>query len=104
MVDVTVEELNLAYNTDAPETDARLAGKTLRVTGVVERVVVKEVFDILYVLLAGATKQTWSVRCSFEKANARDLERVTEGQQSTVQGKFDGRQKNIILNNCSLVR
>ncbi|MBI2832135.1 MAG: hypothetical protein HYX79_07760 [Chloroflexi bacterium] len=104
VVDVTVEELNLAYNTDAPATDARLAGKTLRITGVVERVVVKELFDIQYVLLAGAARQTWNVRCSFEKANARDLERVTEGQTSTVQGKFDGRQKNIILNNCALVR
>lgn len=103
VVVVTVEELNLAYSTDAPATEARLAKKTIRVTGVVEKVVIKEEFDILYALLTGASRQQWDVRCTFDKGNIPDFDALNEGQKATIQGKFEGRQRNIILNDCTVV-
>jgi len=105
IVEATVEELNSAVRTDISAVDTQLKSKTLRVTGVIEKVVIKEIFDTQYVLLTSTNRgDPWSVRCTFDKKDGPALSVLSEGQTATIQGEYDGYQKNIILKDCVLVR
>jgi hypothetical protein len=102
---VTAEELCLAYREDKVAADKKFADKILEVTGVVDRVVVNDIHDIYYVILASAEKRReWNVRCTFDKKHAPSLDRLTAGQAVTVQGKYDGYKINILMRDCVLLR
>lgn len=103
-IGVTVAELNAAYKADKKTANNKLIKQTLRVTGVVDKIVVREHLDIQYILLTGANKQElWNVRCTFDKKYGSQLNRLTTGQTVTVQGEYAGYERNIILRDCVLV-
>ena len=103
-IQVTVDELNSAYKTDKMAANAKLLNKTLRVTGVVDKIFVKDYLDIAYILLTSAKKQgPWNVRCTFGKEDRAQLTPLTAGEEATVQGRYDGYERNIILRDCVLV-
>ncbi|MFC2066549.1 hypothetical protein ACFLUO_05765 [Chloroflexota bacterium] len=102
--EVTVEELVSAYKTDSAAADAKFANETIRVTGIVDKMVVRDHLDIRYVLLASAkTKGAVNIRCTFGKERISELRRLTIGQAVIIQGKCDGYQKNILMSDCSVV-
>jgi hypothetical protein len=105
IVVITVDELAANFARDRAAANAKLAEKVLRLTGVVEKVFVKDHLDIFYIVLTSARGQTsWNVRCSFPREQGPLLNRLTVGELETVQGKYAGYEKNIILKDCALVR
>ncbi len=105
LMKVTAEELYLAYRVDKVAADKKFADKIFEVTGVVDRIVVNDMHDIYYVILTSAEKKKeWNVRCTFDKKQAPNLNRLASGQTVTVQGKYDGYKINILMKDCILVR
>ena len=101
---ITVAQLNSMYNADEAAANTKLANKTLRITGVVEKVVVREHLGIQYMLLASSGSQRqWNIRCTFDEKHSSKLKRLTSGEMVTVQGEYAGYERNIILKNCALV-
>jgi len=104
-IEVTVEELHSAYEADKVAADAKFTNKILKVTGVVDRIVVKDIHDIYYIILTSAEKkEEWNVRCTFDKEHGAKLNRLKAGQAVTVHGKYDGYRINILMRDCVLVR
>ncbi len=104
-ITVTVAELNSAFNTDKAATNAKLADRVLKVTGIVDKIIVKDYLDIQYILLTGnKAKGTWNVRCTFGKEYGPQLMQLTAGETAAVQGKYGGYERNVILKDCVLVR
>jgi len=102
-IEVTTEQLHSAYIADKVATDAKFTDKILKVTGVVDRIVVRDIHDIYYILLTSAEKKKeWNVRCTFDKKHVPKLNRLTAGQTATVQGNYDGYRINILLRDCVL--
>ena len=101
--ELTVEGLYSAYG-DKITADTKLMDKILKVTGIVDKIVVNDIHEIYYIILTGTVKkEDQHVRCTFDKKDRHELERLTEGQTVTVQGKYDGYRINIILVDCTLV-
>jgi len=104
-INVTVEELNAALNSDKAGASSKLLDKVLKVTGTVDKVFARDNLDIYYIILAGAGgPSTRQVRCTFNREHGAFLSRLTEGQTATVQGTYTGYERNIILKECSLVQ
>jgi len=102
--ETTVDALNHYYQTDKAATHAKLKDRTLKVSGQVEKVFVRDHLDIRYIVLTGEKKSgPWSVRCSFGKENVSEMNRLSKGQMVKVQGTYDGYGKNIIIKDCILV-
>ena len=103
-IEITVEELLSAYETDGAAANAKFANKILKVTGVVNRVEVKATFDIYYITLSSAKKdQQQDVRCTFSREYGPELNRLIPGQGVAVQGRYDGSIIDISLRDCLLV-
>jgi len=103
-MELTVEELLSAYETDEVAADAKFANKLLRVTGVVATIDVKDMLDIHYIRLTGAERNLLqSVQCMFDKKHAPVLEKLEKGQTVTVQGKYTGSIIAIRMIDCVLV-
>jgi len=101
-IEVTVGELHSAYG-DKITADAKLMDKILKVTGIVDKIVVNDMYEIYYIILTSAErKEEWHVRCTFDKKDGPELNRLTTGQTVTVQGKYDGYRINILLRDCVL--
>jgi hypothetical protein len=101
---VTVEELYSAYSADEVAADTKFTDKTLRVTGVVDRITVNDVQDIYYIILASAEKkERWNVRCTFDRKYGAQLNRLATGQTVMAQGEYGGYKVNIIMKDCVLV-
>ncbi len=101
---VTVDDLLSAYEGDSAAADARFAGKTLSVTGVVARVEVGEFLDVHYIILASADqRRLQSIRCLFDKKHGEELSKLARGQTVTVQGTYYGSIIDIRLKDCTLV-
>ena len=84
--------------------DAKFTDKTLKVTGVVDRITVNDVHSIYYIILASAEKkEQWNVRCTFDRKYGAQLDRLTTGQSVTAQGKYEGYKVNILMRDCVLV-
>lgn len=103
IIAATVDELNSAFNADKVTTNARLTGKTLAITGAVDKIVVREHLDIQYILLTSPTKGQWNVRCTFDKQHALQLKRLTERDMVTIQGQYGGYERNIIMRDCAVI-
>ncbi len=104
-IEVTVEELLSAYEADAAAADAKFANEILKVTGVVDRIEVKDILDIHYIILTSAEKGILQdIRCTFDKKHGPELNQLTKGQTVTVRGKYDGSIIDICLRDCVLVR
>ena len=103
-IELTVEELLSAYEADAEAADIRFAGKMLKVTGVVDRIEVKDALGIYYILLTSAEKSMLEgIRCVFDREHAAELNQLTKGRTVTVQGEYDGSLINIQMKDCVLV-
>ncbi|MBI2980359.1 MAG: hypothetical protein HYY41_06010 [Chloroflexi bacterium] len=104
-IDLTVEELFSAYETGGVAANAHLTGKTVNLTGVVDKVEVKEFLDVYYVALNSAEKtRVQNVRCTFDRKSASELTGLTAGQTVTVRGKYDGSIMDVRVKDCVLVR
>ena len=95
----------LAYEADGATADAKFANKILKVTGVVDRIEIKDVLGIYYITLISAEKTLLlqNVRCSFDKKYESELNQLTSGQTVTVQGQYDGSIIDISMRDCVLV-
>jgi len=101
---MSVEELNSVYQADRLAAHAKLTGKILKVTGLVDKVFVRDHLEIRYIVLKGTAKPAlWSVRCTFGRESVSALNRLTEGQTVMARGKYDGYGNNIIMKDCVLV-
>ena len=103
-IEINVKDLNAIYQTDKASAGAKLADKTLRVTGIVDRAVVNSGLDIYYVLLTSNEPKSWNVRCTFDAEHGTELRGLVKGHTVTVQGKYSGYERNILLKDCFLVR
>jgi len=104
VLDVTTEELSLAFESDRALANSKLANRVLKVTGIIDRIFLKEHLDIQYFILTTPTKaEAFNVRCTFDKKMAYQLRKLNPGERVVVQGKYGGAEKNIILKDCSLV-
>ncbi|MFQ5997426.1 MAG: hypothetical protein ACE5KP_07385, partial [Dehalococcoidales bacterium] len=105
IITVTVDELSSSFNRDKAAANSKLLNKILNVTGMVDKIFVKDHLDIYYILLTSNAKQEiWNVRCTFGREQIPQLTRLATGQTVTVQGKYDSYERNIILKECTLVR
>jgi len=103
-IEVTVDELRSAYATDEAAADERFGNKILKVTGIVNRIEVKDYLDSDYITLTNAENSLFQhVRCFFDKKHGPELSQLTTGQKVTVQGTYDGSMVNIRLRDCVLV-
>jgi len=103
-IKLSVDELNLVYRADKLAANEKLTDKILTVTGVVDKIFVRDHLDIRYIVLTDAKKAAqWNVRCTFGVESISELSRLSEGQTVRVRGKYDGYGKNIILKDCVLV-
>ena len=104
-MEITVEELVSAYEADGAAADTKFADKILKVTGVVDRIEVKDTLDIHYINLTNAEKNLLQhLRCIFDKKHGPELNQLTPEQTVTVQGKYDGSIMDIRMSDCVLVR
>ena len=105
MIEITVGELLSAYEKEGEAADAKFANKILKVTGIVNRIEVKDTLNIHYITLTDVEKTVLleDVRCFFDRKHGPELNRLTVGQRVTVQGKYDGSMINIRMGDCFLV-
>ncbi len=103
-IEVTVKELVSAYETDEETADTGFGNRILKVTGLVNRIEIKDTLDIYYITLSDEKNLLQSVRCMFDKGHEDDLNQLRKGQMVTVQGKFDGSLIEIRMIDCVLVR
>jgi hypothetical protein len=100
---LTVDELDALYKANRQAAHARLTGKTVVVKGFVEKVFIRDHIDVRYIVLTGvARKVAWPVRCTFTKENISGMQRLSEGQEVALRGKYDSYSKNIIFKDCVL--
>jgi len=103
-IEITVDELIAAYETDGSAADARFNNKVLKVMGLVDRIEVKEMFDVYYINLSSAERNIFqTVRCIFDKNHADALGQLSIGETVTVQGIYDGTIMDIRVKDCVLV-
>ena len=103
-LEVAVEELLSAYETDGVAANVKFANKILRITGVVDRIEVKDTLGIYYITLRSAEKRSLqTVRCVFDEKHGNELNRLLPGQTVTVKGKYDGSIIDIRMSDCVLV-
>jgi hypothetical protein len=105
-IELTVDELLSAYEyeVEGVAADAKFTNKILKITGIANRIEIKDALDISYINLSGAgTNALQSVRCVFDKRYRPELNQLTRGQTVTVQGKYDGSIIDISLRDCMLV-
>jgi hypothetical protein len=101
---LTVDELDALYKANRLAAHAKLAGKTIVIKGFVEKVFIRDHIDVRYIVLTGARKKVvWPVRCTFAKENISQMNRLSEGQEVNLRGKYDSYGKNIIFKDCALV-
>jgi hypothetical protein len=104
-IELTVGELLSAYEADGVAAEARFVNKILEITGVVDRIEVKDALGIHYVALTtDEIKLLQNVRCVFKREHASELNLLTAGQTVTVQGRYDGSIIDISMRDCVLVR
>lgn len=104
IIETSVAQLNAAYRQDKAGTNARLKDSILLVTGVVDKIVLREHLGIQYLLLSsGSNQERFNVRCTFDSQQGAALRRLTEGESVTVKGSYGGYERNIMLKDCALV-
>jgi hypothetical protein len=102
-VSLSVDELNALFLKDKLAAHQGLTDKTITVTGVTEKVFVRDHLDVRYAILKGTQKSNmWSARCVFRPENVAQLKGVETGRVTAVRGKYDGYSKNIIFKDCVL--
>ena len=103
-MELTVDDIISAYEQEGGMADSKLGGKIMKVTGKIDRIEVKETFDIYYITLASEGRPiSQSVRCNFDQKHGAELSNLMQGQTVTVQGKYDGSLIDLSIRNCILI-
>jgi len=104
-MEITVDELLSAYEADMDAADARFSNQDIRITGIIDRVEVKDTFNIYFVNLISsqANRLLQGVRCVFDSESGPALSQLEPGQTVTIQGRYDGSMIDISLKECRLV-
>lgn len=104
-VTITAEQLDTDYDDNVAAADAKYKGKTIDVTGVVERVAddVKQ-----YRMTVELTGNFSTVDCDFGTSDKSTLSSLKTGSTVTIRGKCIGRrtidgEKYVTLENCVIV-
>ena len=96
--------MNATFRQDKAGTNAKLKDSVLQVTGVVDKIVLREHLGIQYFLLSsGSNQDRFNVRCTFNSQQGAALRRLTEGESVTVKGSYGGYERNIMLKDCAMV-
>ncbi|MHA2069219.1 MAG: OB-fold protein, partial [Candidatus Thorarchaeota archaeon] len=100
-IDVTAEELITTFEADEKTANERFAKKTLKVTGLVDRIEARNTLDINYIILGDAEKNLLpKIRCMFDKGHSDKLKELRKGEIAIVQGKFDGSMVQLRMRGC----
>ncbi len=103
-VELTVSKLFTAYENDDIAADERFADKTIRITGVVSLIDVKNISDTHYIRLTSSEGDLMqSVQCMFDKKHASVLCQLEKGQVVTVQGRYRGSVIAMRIVDCVLI-
>ncbi len=101
---VTVEELNEVCKVDSEAAEARFAGSILQITAEVGRILPVESSEKPCLILISSEKPTaMNILCIFGKQHEAAINKLSEGQLVTVQGRYDGCVMNILVNDCALI-
>ena len=104
VIAVTVEEVYSACESDMAAANTRFRDKVLKVTGVVDRIEVKDMLDIYYITLNNAERNLLQgIRCVFGRKYGPELTKLIAGQTVTVRGRYDGSIMDICIRDCVLV-
>jgi hypothetical protein len=100
---LSVDELDALFKADRAGANNKLSGKTVVIRGLMDKVFIRDHIDVRYVVLTGARKKVlWPVRCTFGKESVSQMNRLNEGQEVSMRGKYDSYGKNIIFKECVL--
>ncbi|MFC1893981.1 hypothetical protein ACFLYR_08210 [Chloroflexota bacterium] len=103
-LEITFDELLAVYAIDQAAADERFGKKILKITGIVNRIEVKDYLDLDYINLTSAERNIFDhVRCFFDKKHGLELNQLIKGQKVTVQGTYDGSAISMRLKGCVLV-
>ncbi|MFC1860944.1 hypothetical protein ACFLYL_01515 [Chloroflexota bacterium] len=103
VIELTAEELISAYLSDDASSHERFTNRTLKITGVVDRIIVNNIRDVYQIILTGGEIKLRDIECRFNRDYAPELSHLAIGQTITVHGKYFGYVINIILRDCVLV-
>ena len=101
---ITIEELNEVCKADSEAAEARFAGSILQITAEVGRIPPVESSEKPCLILISSEKPTaMNILCVFDKQHEAAINKLSEGQLVTVQGRYDGCVMNILVNDCVLI-
>jgi hypothetical protein len=102
--EVTVTELCSKYQGYGMAGHDEFKNSVFRVSGIVNSVVTKDVVEQYRIALTDEEPHPLGdIYCKFEKKDAPVLHKLVEGQELTVQGRYDGFVTNIVLTDCALI-
>lgn len=104
-IEVTADELYLAYDNNEVAADEAYKGKYVKVTGVVTEISSSGTFTQACILLnAESSYFLGDVQCNFsDDAVAKKIAEINKGQTVTVKGKCAGfKDINIEISNCEI--
>jgi hypothetical protein len=104
ILNITIKELSEACDADSEAAEARFAGSILQITAEVGRIPVVESSENPCIILISSEEPTaMNVLCIFDKRHEEEINRLSEGQLVTVQGRYDGCVMNVLVNDCVLI-
>ncbi len=103
-MELNVEDILEEYERDDATADEMFMNKTLRVTGTVSLIDIKDKLDIHYIRITGSGADPWqNLQCMFDKKYASALGELERGQTVTVQGRYSGSIIAIRMVSCVLI-
>ncbi len=103
--ELSVEELYATLKADRAAAEAKYQDKVLKVTGSDYRTVINDNLDVAILIIASAKNYSeWQVSCTFDRKREQNLNRLTEGETVTVQGKYSGYGATVLMRDCAIVR
>jgi len=104
-LEITVAELLTAFEEDGEAADTRFSDQILRISGVANRIEVKDNLNIYYIILnsTGGSLLLQGVRCVFDGKYGDELSKLITGQAVRVEGKYAGSMIDISIRDCVLI-
>lgn len=104
ILNINIKDLSEACEADSEAAEARFAGSILQITAEVGRIPVVESSENPCIILISSEEPTaMNVLCIFDKRYEEEVNRLSEGQLVTVQGRYDGCVMNVLVNDCVLI-
>lgn len=99
-ISVNADDLFKQYETNEVAADAKYKGKTLAVTGTIDKIG-KDILNTPYVSLK-SRNPIMGVQCMFGEDQSAALAQLSPGKKITVAGSCEGKMGNVILRDCSI--